>query len=227
MIEGVLEREDGRLMAFDELGDFLVQLGQPVGKRVVSSEAEHSAFDETAHPGSPIPRFDHAVTRDLSAGVDAQDPHVHPVTAAIASASISKLEKTFATSSISSRLSTSCSRRRASLPSTFTVFFGTIAISAVCTGSFLPRSDLIDRVQLRGRRRDQVDVAIFLHVVRAGIERDFHRGVLVGLAVDHDSDPCDRTSTRRHWSPRGWRQCLLNTLRISATVRLAIVGRSH
>src|SRR5436309_2332989 len=53
---------------------------------------------------------------------------------------MSKLEKTFATSSISSRPSTSCSSRLASLPSTFTVFLGTIAISALCTGSFLLRS---------------------------------------------------------------------------------------
>ena len=78
MIEGVLEREHRGLMTFDEFRDFVVQLGETVGKGIVAAEAQHTAFDETSHSRSPIPRFDHAVARDLRAGVDAQDPHVIP-----------------------------------------------------------------------------------------------------------------------------------------------------
>src|ERR687887_768705 len=78
MVERILEREDRRLMAFDEFGNLVVQLGQSMGQGMVASKPQHTAFEETTHPGSSIPRLDHAVPRDLSAGVDAQNPHVIP-----------------------------------------------------------------------------------------------------------------------------------------------------
>src|SRR5437879_2381292 len=64
MIEGILEREYRWLVPLDELCDLVVQLGETKGQGVISAKPKHTAFDETAHPGSPIPRFDHAVTRD-------------------------------------------------------------------------------------------------------------------------------------------------------------------
>src|SRR5438094_4594887 len=80
MIEGVLEGEDRWLVTLDELRDGVVQFGESMGKGIAASEAKDPAFDETSQPRSPapVPRFDHAVARDLSAGVDAQDPHVIP-----------------------------------------------------------------------------------------------------------------------------------------------------
>src|SRR5436190_1493594 len=80
MIEGVLESEDRWLVTLDELRDGVVQFGESMGKGIAASEAKDPAFDETSQPRSPapVPRFDHAVARDLSAGVDAQDPHVIP-----------------------------------------------------------------------------------------------------------------------------------------------------
>src|SRR5256885_16457 len=78
MIEGVFEGEYGRLMALDESCDLVVQLRQPVRQGIAPRETKDTAFDETAHAGRAIPRFDHAIARDLGTGIDAQDLHVIP-----------------------------------------------------------------------------------------------------------------------------------------------------
>src|SRR5574341_23573 len=132
MIESILEGEGVGMGAGDQFGDPLVQLREPVGEGGVAGEADDAALDEPAEsvPRGTVPRVHHSVAGDGGARVDAQDSQ----TSAIASASMSKLENTFATSSMSSSVSIRASNRLASPPSTFTVFLGMRATSAEITG---------------------------------------------------------------------------------------------
>src|SRR6266508_2602052 len=57
MIESILEGEYRGLVAFDELSDCLVQLGETLGKGIVASEAKNAAFDESAQPMDSVPVY--------------------------------------------------------------------------------------------------------------------------------------------------------------------------
>src|SRR6267378_4614303 len=76
MIEGILESEHRGSVSFDELRYCLVELREPMGQGIVTSEAKNTAFNESAQPGSsvpvPPPRFTPPVPGDPISGATPQ-----------------------------------------------------------------------------------------------------------------------------------------------------------
>src|SRR5262245_12082864 len=128
-VEHVLDRERGGPMAGNELGDAVEDLAEPSGQGITWSRANDAAFDQRCD--AAVVASDDPVARVRGAWIDAEDDQ----TFAISETSMSKFAQTFCTSSSSSSDSISLRSVSASLPSTFTVDFGSIAISASCAAT--------------------------------------------------------------------------------------------
>jgi hypothetical protein len=110
-------------MPRNELGDAVVDLAQAGGKGIARSCADDTALDQRRD--AAVVASDDPVARVRGAWIDAENDQ----TFAISETSMSKFAQTFCTSSSSSSDSMSLRSVSASLPSSFTVDLGSIAIS--------------------------------------------------------------------------------------------------